>query len=126
MIKSKPDNLVTYDVPVDNEGKEYVKLRINTTLLTKIRYSKGERRWKRDTISRRLRRRWNLKHPILSKFYIPLSLWEGDFGYWDSWHVPHISVYYNIDNPVYIVKFKSNELAEQAKYLMDKHFWGDR
>jgi len=122
--KIKAQNLVVYNVPLDNEGKEFKKLHINTTLLTSIRLTYGSRWNKSDTISRRLRKVWDEKHPILSKVYVPCSLWERDFGYYDRWKKPRIVIEY-LDEDIVSVTFKNNQLAKQAHDLMIRHFWGD-
>ena len=124
MIKLKHNNLVVYTVPLDNEGEKYKQLRINTTLLTKITASEGQRWNKRETASRRLRKIWDTKHPVLSKFFVPVSLWANEFGYYDRWIGPKVTVEY-VNEEVIRVAFKSNQLALQARDLMVKHFWGD-
>lgn len=123
--KIKAQNLVVYNVPLDNEGKEFKALYINTTLLTSIRLTYGSRWNKSDTISRRLRKIWDEKHPVLSKFYVPFSLWEGEFGYYDRWYKPKITIEY-LDEEVTYVPFKSDQLAKQAYDLMIEHFWGSK
>lgn len=122
-MSSIAKNLVAYRMQKDKEGKEYEILTINTTLLTKIRWSEGWRYSKQDTIRRRLRKKWKEAYPILSKFYTPVRYWECDFGDFDRWSKPKITIEY-LDEDVMRIYFKSNELAEQAKHLMVKHFWG--
>lgn len=118
-------NLVEYDVPLDDSGREFKKLYINTTLLTNISIRYGNRWNLNDAKSRRLRKMWIKKHPILSKFYIPCSYWESDFGYYDRWQKPAIMVEY-LDEDVFTVYFKNNQLAKQAHDLMIEHFWSNR
>ena len=125
MVKLKYSNLVVYNVPLDNIGKEYKQLHINTILLTKITASGGFRWHKHYAISRRLRKIWDTRHPILSKFYVPASLWKNEYGYSDRWMPAKVVVRY-VDEEVIHVPFKSDQLATQARDLMAKHFWGSK
>lgn len=120
MAKEIAPNLITYRVYLDGNGEEFVDALINTTLLTGIRYTKGFRWCKEDAIKRRLLKFWYIKHPFLSKFFTPPSLWFNDC--WDEWKKAKLIIRY-VDKDYTIAEFKSTKLAKETCDLMIKHFW---
>lgn len=104
--------LFTLEVPVNRSGTKTKQIEINKLRLLNVYASAGYRWPKNDAINRRLRKIWEKKHPIISRFFTPPSMWI-DSILTSRFIKPSVVLDYGENEKVF-VEVDSNDIASDV------------